>query len=173
MSKLFLTVAVLIFTVSLYPQNLQTAEDLCERGRRRFEKGDFDEAIADYTRAIELTSRLKVNTSALRNGLLPDQDLFADALVRDRVRVIDPRTANAYVGRGNAFFGKGEMDNAINDYDRAIAILPGMAAAYHARATALFAKKDYERSLADYGKALRIDPRFTRAFIGRALVRID
>ena len=162
MSKLFLTVAVLIFTVSFYPQSLPTAEDLCERGRRRFEKGDFDEAIADYTRAIELTSRLKVNSSALHNSLLPDQDLFTDAVARNRVRVIDPRTANAYLGRGNAFFGKGEIDKAIDDYDRAISILPGMAAAYNARGAARLVKKDYERSLEDYNKALKIDPQFIR-----------
>ena len=38
-------------------QSYDVARDSYERGRERFRKGDFDGAINDFTRAIEISSR--------------------------------------------------------------------------------------------------------------------
>ena len=39
----------------------------------------------------------------------------------------------AYQGRGSVYYRQGQLDNAISDYNRAIAIDPGLTVAYEDR----------------------------------------
>jgi hypothetical protein len=70
---------------------------------------------------------------------------------RDRgLRRGDPARAgecNAYFNRGLAFAlrGKGDLDRALADYDRAIKLDPKQAKAYVARGLAFFGKGDLDR----------------------------
>lgn len=163
----------LLFAPGIYSQNIQSVDELHKKGIDQFQKGNYDEAIADFTRAIELTSRFKTKGDGLRSSFAGDSGPFEDAELRDRVSVLDPRTAVLYIDRGNVYFSMNVLDNAISDYDRALAILPDAAAAYHCRATAWYIKKDYQRALADYDKALKLDPKLAKSFVGRGLVRLD
>jgi len=61
----------------------------------------------------------------------------------------DPRYAWAYNNRGNASWGKGQDDRAIQDYDRALQIKPDDADAYHNRAVAYYFKKEFNKAWED------------------------
>src|SRR6185436_10670899 len=107
MSRLFITIVIGFFTITAFGQDAGSARDLDASGHRRMAKGDYKGAIADFTQVIELTSRLATKSGSLRNNLLPgasyDENHFSD-----EVRAIDPRTAFAYLNRGNAFFATGD-----------------------------------------------------------------
>jgi tetratricopeptide (TPR) repeat protein len=66
---------------------------------------------------------------------------------------------------------KGELDRAIADLDRAIALQPDFARAFYNRGFAWEKKGDAGRALADYDAALRLDPAMTAALVQRAGLR--
>ena len=66
--------------------NLRTAEGFNDQGLERLRKGDYDGAIMNFDKAIELK----------------------------------PDFAEAFYNRGHAYFGKGEINFAMDDYNTAI-----------------------------------------------------
>src|SRR5206468_8109263 len=83
----------IIFSACIYSQDTQSVIDLRQKGLKEFQNGSYDKAIADLTRAIELTTKLTSGGVILRNGFVAGTDTVEDAALRDRVTVIDPRTA--------------------------------------------------------------------------------
>ena len=62
-------------------------------------------------------------------------------------------TANYYLKRGNAFAAKGQYDQAIKDYNKAIQIDPNYEPAYNNRGNAYKEKGKYDEAKKDYKKA--------------------
>ena len=77
---------------------------------------------------------------------------------------LNPKYANAYVGRGSAWYAKKDYDRAIADYDEAIRIDPNNGLSYLDRGFAWSAKKDFDRAIADYDEAIRRYPTYAEAF---------
>src|SRR5215510_14562739 len=152
-------VALLFMVMTGWSQTPREAIEHYNRARGRYAKGDIDGAIADYTRAIEISSRLaNDNRKAGFNEM---------ASAFDDIRVVDPFTAFAYANRGLMRYYKGDYDGAIEDTNRAIAINPRSGEAYNNRGLAHFAKKDYERALSDFGRAIAFNPRDVEALNNR------
>ncbi len=82
----------------------------------------------------------------------------------------DPRSAEAYINRGIAWYHKGEPDHAIADFKRALEIDPEFEKAYYNRAVAWEKKGEDDRALADYTRALEINPRHAEAYNSRGLI---
>src|SRR5688572_1583446 len=127
MNRCFAIIAIVILTFNLQAQTPRTAADFTERGLERHASGEYDLAIADYSRAIELTSRIDVKHDKLTGNFSAPDESPAENLFRERVRVVDPRTARILVKRGISFFAKSDVDKAINDFDQAISISPSLA----------------------------------------------
>ena len=83
---------------------------------------------------------------------------------------IDPRYANAYVGRGMVYRLKGDNDHAIADYTQAIEINPRYAIAYFNRGSAFEAKGEHDRAIADFTKAIELTPQDAKAYVRRGIV---
>src|SRR5215475_5765018 len=141
MLRILISVVILILSPSIYSQNIQAVKDLYDKGIQHFQNGNYDESIAEFTQAIKLTSTLKPNPTSLRNDF--SSASIEESTLADRVGVVDDRTPVLLLNRGNVFFIKGDMDRAIDDYTKALAISPGMLEAYHCRGTAWLMKKDY------------------------------
>ena len=61
--------------------------------------------------------------------------------------------------RGGAYFDKrGDYDQAIADFSRAIELNPDNAEYWHDRGAAYFRKGDYDRAIADYARACQLAP---------------
>jgi tetratricopeptide (TPR) repeat protein len=75
--------------------------------------------------------------------------------------------ATAYFNRGYAQKGKGQNDNAIEDYDWALRLTPNDPDIYVQRGVAYRNKGDYDHAFADYANALRLDPKNSGAFDSR------
>ena len=75
--------------------------------------------------------------------------------------------ALAYNNRGSAWAGKGNLDEAIKDYNKAIRLNPNHAAAYNNRGFAWFNKGNLDEAIKDYNEAIRLDPNFARAYTNR------
>lgn len=67
--------------------------------------------------------------------------------------------AIAYANRGYGSYFNGELDLAIADFDRAIALNPKYAEAHFARGLTYFEKGDLVRAIAEYDRAITRDPK--------------
>ena len=77
-----------------------------------------------------------------------------------------------HLGRGRACLNKGKYDDAIEDYDKAIALAPNDAIAYYNRGVAYYEKGDKEQAIADFRKALEINPSYENAKEGLKLAEL-
>ncbi len=77
--------------------------------------------------------------------------------------------AKAYFNGGNAYLVKGQYDQAISDYTKALEINPRYALAYYNRGIAYKNKAQYDQAISDYTKALEINPRLAQAYNNRGV----
>lgn len=73
--------------------------------------------------------------------------------------------------RGNVKQEGGDLEGAIADFTRAIALAPAELAPHYNRGNARALAGELEEAVADYSEALRLDPRFAPAYTRRGLAR--
>jgi tetratricopeptide (TPR) repeat protein len=133
--------------------------------------GDWDGALADYTRAIELNPRY---AEAYNNrGNIRSNEGDADGAIADfdRALEIDPQHTKSYNNRGSAKEKKGDLAGAIADYTRAIELDPQYAHAYFNRGTAESTKGDLDGAIADLTRAIELDPKDPDNYGARGIAR--
>jgi tetratricopeptide (TPR) repeat protein len=141
------------------------------RGIAWHDAGDFDRAIADFDRAIQLNPE---HADAFYNrGVAWSAKGDAERAVADYSAAIalQPSHVRALNNRGDLFDRRGEFDRAIADYSSAIRLKPDYVLALYNRANAWTHKRDFDRAIADYSKAIRLDPTLAGAFVGRGMAR--
>jgi tetratricopeptide (TPR) repeat protein len=114
-------------------------------------KGDLKAGYAallrrDYDKAIALL------TSAIETGDLSRSD-----------------AALAYQYRGAEYLKTQRIDEAIADFDRALALNPNLPTAYSDRGIAFRRKGDYAKAIADYSEAIRLWPHWHDWYLNRGL----
>ncbi len=72
--------------------------------------------------------------------------------------------ARTYYKIGNEYYEKGDFDNAISNYTRAIGLDPKYDKAYYNRGLAYACKEDYDKAIADINKVIELKPEFAEAY---------
>ncbi|MCX7949739.1 MAG: tetratricopeptide repeat protein [Treponemataceae bacterium] len=72
--------------------------------------------------------------------------------------------------RGVFYAGRGRFDEALADYERALAINPDFAEAYNSRGLLYKELGRFDEALADYSKAVALNPRMAEGYNNRAIV---
>jgi tetratricopeptide (TPR) repeat protein len=72
--------------------------------------------------------------------------------------------------QGKKFSSVENVDQAIDNYSKAIKINPKFAKAYNNRGIAYIWKKQYDLAIADFSKAIELDPQNGKAYNNRAIV---
>jgi tetratricopeptide (TPR) repeat protein len=67
-------------------------------------------------------------------------------------------TAEDHYYAGIDFFGDGKLDEAIGEYERALALDPKFADALHGLAQAYYAKEDFDRAIEIARRIVALDP---------------
>jgi len=103
------------------------------QGLAYYNKGEFDQALSDYNKAIEIDPELAEAHNNI--GLLYQAKGEFDQAIHyfSKAIEIDPYYANAYNNRGVAYHKNGEFDQALSDYNKAIAIDPKTVGAQNNR----------------------------------------
>ncbi len=139
--------------------DLKDSQFFYNRGIEHMGKGEHDQAISDFSKALEINPRYALAYGnrgiAYRNKGQLD-DAISDY---NKVLGIDPRDAKAYNNRGFAYSRKGQYDQAISDFTKALEINPRHALAYGNRGNAYRNKGQLDDAISDYNKVLEINPR--------------
>jgi tetratricopeptide (TPR) repeat protein len=145
-----------------------SAQQYIDRGLIFLNSRDFDSAVADFTRVIELEPK---NAFGFANRAIA----YAwknknDAAEKDLVaaEALDPTNAVAARARGLISERNNDYQSAISAYSVALAKDPDSSFALGHRALAREAAEDHEGALADSEQALRRDPRWMDLRVLRA-----
>jgi tetratricopeptide (TPR) repeat protein len=144
-----------------------------ELGQAALARGDFGEAIKQFTAAI--TQGAKQAEAYRGRALARFRSGDLKGAVGDFTELIRlaPEDAGAYAGRGLALVEQGESKKALGDIDQALLLKPECALALLARGELERRKRDYASSLHDLGEAIRLDPKDARAWTARGNLHLD
>ena len=154
-------------TAQATQETLSSASAYVDRGNSYREQEKYDEAIADYTTAIEIDPDY---AWAYNNrGVAYDNQGKYDLAIADYTTAIelDPDHKEAYYNRGNAYRKQGKYDLAIADYTKAIEIDPDYKEAYTNRGNAYYNQGKYDLAIADYTTAIELDPDYAWTYYNR------
>jgi tetratricopeptide (TPR) repeat protein len=130
----------------------------CNLGVVLFQKGQVDDAVAHYRKALEINPNYVAAHYNLGNALFQNGQLD-EALVQYQKAVeIGPNDAEAHINLGNALFQKEQLDEAVAQFQKALEINPNDAEAHYNLGNALFQNGQLDEAVAQFRKALEIDP---------------
>jgi len=154
-------------------QDRQTSELTSENYYNRGKNSSGEEAIAHYTKAIELDP----NYTAAYNGrgdilyrLGRYEEVIADYSC---VIELNPHWLLSILvcaKRGDALYQLERYEEAIADYSLMIVLNPSSTYSYNSRANALHKLGRYEEAITDYNRAIELDPNNTDAYNNRGLI---
>lgn len=127
------------------------------RGHEKRNSGDYDGAIAEFDRAIELDpddAGAYHGRGEAKRGKGDYDGAIADC---DRAIELDPNDPGGCNIRGMSKWQKGDHDGAIADFDRAIELDPDHAGAYFIRGMIKEEKGDYHSAIPDFDRAIELD----------------
>jgi len=165
---ILIVVCSILFSCATTQQTQLSSNDAVaynNRGFDYFQTGHYDQAISDFSKAIEINPRL---AHAYNNrGAVYLYKSQYDQAISDLSKAIEinPRLAHAYNNRGWAYVKKQQYDQAISDFSKTIEIDPGFVEAYFHRAVGYFLVEEYEKSLLDVISAQQLGYRIPTEFL--------
>jgi len=144
-------------------------EAYVNRGLAWARKRDYDRAIADFTEATALDPRfahLAFSNRGIADGEKGDYQRGVQDF--DEAIRLKPDYAPAYYGRGNIYNAIGDTDKAIADFAAAIRTRPDFQAAYTNRGALHMAAGEVDKAITDFDTAIRLNPNDALAFGNRA-----
>ena len=152
-----------------------TARDYNTRGYAKSRLNLKNEAIADYNQALIINPqsvRAHINLGAIYYA----QGNKAKAIkTLDQALTINKNSAIALVLRGEVQAyqaNQPDLNKALENYDRALAVNPNDPFALNNRCATLFALNKVQKALADCNKGLDINPNSVALYTGRGNIRL-
>ncbi len=136
--------------------NPKNATAYFERGNLYFKLKRYDEAISDYARAIELKPELSEDCQ---------KNLPSDFYQRVEKYLKD---ANVYTERGKAHLKQENYDEAIRDFNQAVAVIKANCAeAYNNLGIAHYKAGKYNEAIQDFSESVKLKPDYAEAYNNR------
>lgn len=133
------------------------------RGMAHLERGEAEQSLADYTRAIELNPDQSVKAHPLAASYTLRGNSYrqlgqTEQAIRDHTRAIElgPEYSEAYASRGLDYHLAGRLQQAITDFTRAIELKPDADAAFADRGAAYHQLGQTEKAIRDFTRAIEL-----------------
>ena len=152
----------------------ELARAYVSRGTARYwKKDESDNAITDYTNAIELDPEYADAYNYRGISHLSNGDV--DNAIADYTEAIslDQEFAEAYKDRATAHFGNSDFDNAITDYTKAIQLDPDDTNIYNYRGLAHFGNSEVDKAIGDFSRAIQLKPDSADAYYNRGIIQLS
>ena len=140
------------------------------RANDKADKGNYYEAISDYTKAIKFNPRNADAYYNRGNSKSALKDYSGAILDYTKSIEINPQV-DAYYNRGLAKHDVKDYSGAISDATKVIEINPQYAEAYANRGLAKHNLEDYYGAMFDYTKAIELNPRYGLAYSNRGITK--
>ena len=142
-------------------------------GNVLFQKKRLNEAIAQFKKAIEITSDDPEPYNNLGHALLHKEQMDEAIVFLRKALAIQPDCAEAHDNLGTVFLKEEQVDEAIIEFQKALTIQPNNVEARNNLGTALVQKGQMDEAIIQFQKALAIQPDHAdaRYNLGNAFVR--
>lgn len=145
--------------------------DYANRGVTRERLKNYEEALVDYDRALELDPTLADQIYPNRGNVLANLGRYEKAFADYALAIqLCPRRPSAYNNRGYLYITLQRYREALPDLNRAVDLDPSYAQALTNRGFVYEKLEQYDAALADFGRAVRADPSFDKARANIALL---
>ena len=148
---IFFSTVFLSIAINETHGQLGDGEFLFKRGNDYLSQHQYDHAISDYTRALDINPSM---AEAYNNrGYAYGSKSQYDQAICDYTKALELKlSAKIYDNRGYAYVIKAQYDRAISDFNNALEINPEYAQVYNNRAWAYYSEKEYDKSWEDVKK---------------------
>jgi Tfp pilus assembly protein PilF len=148
---------ILLTACTAHAQEPVSADGFAQRGINRFEKNDFEGAIADFTKAIELNAQ-QLEFCFYFRGIALYRRGRLDEAITDLSKAINLKQhPRFYDDRGNLLAQKGDFEGAMADLNKAIEIEPKYAKAYGDRGVVHLMRGEDTASELDFKRCFELD----------------
>lgn len=147
--------------------NKQESQNYIESAFSREKKSDFDGAMKDFDRAVELNPRNVRGYNA--RGTLKFRKGDYNGALADYLKAAEimPRNPVTHNNIGKVYLHTGRINEAIDELNRSIAIESNIALPFANRGAAKLRKNDFKGASYDFNRALEIDSQNGPALEGR------
>ena len=137
------------------------------------DKGQWDEAMAHYQRALQIAPEYAEGQNNLGRALLQKGQIDEAIPHLESALRSNPSHAGAQNNLGVALAQKGRVDEAITHFQEALRLKPGFADAEYDLGTALLQRGQVDGSILHFQEALKYQPGYTDAHhnLGNALIQ--
>ena len=171
------TSLIAIGMVTLFSQSTQTVvteisfERSYREGLRKYQAGDYQAAVEDFTQAIALDSQNALAYNKRGNAFYQLGDYQQAKIDTSKAIELDPQNADAYYDRGFSLYELGKYKEAIADYTKAIELNSRHVHAYYGRGLALVQMEENKEANEDFSTAIRLQPDYIEAYLQRGILR--
>lgn len=143
------------------------AETFFKNGKKLFQSKDYENSIANFTKAIEL------NQANYAYFHCRGQCYFAlkkyDLAIHDFTKAVElySKDANTFYNRGLCYVNLKKYDKALQDYNKSIELNPKQDFVYNSRGNCYYNLKEYEKAISDYDEAIKLNEKDFNYFYNR------
>lgn len=144
------------------------------QGRIKINKKDYDSAIDDFDKAIQLYPNLASFYSGrglAKHGLGNNVEAMEDFERSIKLDTQRTEPVETYLVLGSIKVTLGDYENAITNFDKILRLLPNFVDAYHARAVARIQMGNYKSAIEDLDKVIKIVPQDPDLYKSRAFAK--
>ena len=141
--------------------NLDEIKEMADRVKEKNVAEEYKKLQESYGKLQKEIEGLKKQLVATKNK---KEKKKVEAKIANEEKLFQ---ANEWLGKGINHFLNKEYDEAIEDYNGAIALNPKFDMAYNNRGVAYADKGQYDRAIEDYNRAIEINPKFADAYYNR------
>jgi tetratricopeptide (TPR) repeat protein len=138
-------------------------------GHALLQKDQFDEAIVEFTSAIEKNPRLAPAYCHRGFAYMAKGNLDKAMVDCNRAIDLDPKIAEAYGTRSGIHLDRGNLDGAIADASKALDLGDARPFPYYIRGTAYVRQDRYDQGIADLTRAIERNPSLGLAYNNRSI----
>lgn len=145
-----------------------SVEELVQRGKQELGKGEYEQAIEIFSRAIEKDTS---NAEAFNGRAVGYFELEKHGLAIDDLTQaihLDSSSYKPYYNRANARREIKNFEAALQDYTKAISLRPNIKDIYINRGVLLYQTGNYNQALQDFEFAVQLDSTDVLAQFNRA-----
>lgn len=174
----------------VFDKNKYNHTNLYQKGLALDSLKRYDEAADFYLRAVKLMRTIApndikplpvfkpyfYNLGAVQIRLKQYDDALKNleqAANVDLADTVAPKNYLVYDKRHEAYLGKTDFNNAINDLNKAVVMQPGEAMLYVHRADVYARTNQYQSAISDYTKALQINDKSADVYFKRGKCRYE
>jgi len=132
-------------------------------GGTLFQKGQVDDAIAHFQKALEINPTYIEAHNNLGLALIKKGHVDEAIAQYQETLGINPGYAEAHYNLGNAVLQKGQLDEAMAQYQEALEINPNFAEAHSNLGAVFFQKGQVDAAIVQFQEALKLKPDYVDA----------